>query len=207
MSDIGSGPDNIPIAGQRSRGDVRDAFRLHFRTPWYTRVSRILLALLLVAGFALLIALDIRLNPGQTVPWTQFVLPLLVPLALLVSEWWLPYLFAWQMIRRTPKLLEPLSGHVNRQEIHLQEAQGSATLAWTELERYKASAQAVVVYLSNNVILFFQPTLFRSQDDWDRFRALLEEKLSPAKPSLLSYATPVLLVAVFIGLIATLFRL
>ena len=91
----------------------------------------------------------------------------------------LPRYVARRGIASSKILQEELSGEVTSERVTIQSAHGQANLTWDLFHGSVVRPDLVMLYLSAYQYHLFVPSFFRSEQDWNDFRELVQNNVRP----------------------------
>ena len=119
----------------------------------------------------------------------------------------LPVLVVWmtQVIARRQWKSSPLSqsllrGWASDEAVHFQHGLAEATINWRAFAGYQATADLVMLFQNSQSYNLFSRNLFANDDDWQRFRGLVESKIGRPRPQPMG-KVPVALTVVILALV------
>jgi hypothetical protein len=166
--------DAIRFAGTLTEAEFRTMQRLGL-LRWFRYLPWILVGIVLwsVGGSGgRLLAESWSVDPRMTIVG---LLPLVFLIAF-VAAW--PRMAVRQAWRRNELVKMPVSGAADATGIEWDGQYIRGHYPWTVLKKYRRAAAMVVVYTQPNSVMFFPRSFFSSDTEWERFVALVAEKVT-----------------------------
>jgi hypothetical protein len=166
----------IVAEGVVTAEDFFDAQKLHRATRRLTDIVWLVL-LVLFSGGGLKLFLD---GTGRGV-----IIAILVIVVghLVFMRLFLPRLAARRVWQRSRSLHAPMRRLISPELVQTITPDSNVIVRWSAYVNYRSSEQVVLLYLSEHPQLFtmFPRAMFRNDEDWHQFQAMVAEQLPPAK--------------------------
>ena len=95
-----------------------------------------------------------------------------------------PYLqprLAARTLWNNPSVQQPLQGTIENRGIVYRLPQGDNHIPWEIINRMRKNSVMVTLVTITGLMLVFPKRFFRNEADWNRFNALVEKKIIPAR--------------------------
>ena len=95
--------------------------------------------------------------------------------------WWIPYLQASSYNQKGNIYRNNIYGVVDDHGITVNSAELKTNFQWSVYSNYKIAKDLVLLYQGKNCFNMFKQSMFSDQGEWEKFLALVEEKVSARK--------------------------
>jgi len=102
----------------------------------------------------------------------------LIPIVFFLYPWWLPYLQLTAFDQKTNIYRNEVFGEVNEREINISNLEVKASLQWSVYTRYSIEKDFLLLRQGKYGFNAFKPSMFSTNDDWEKFIALVKNKVS-----------------------------
>jgi hypothetical protein len=159
----------ITFEGQISKDEFTHIFTLAFQSMlWLTYFCGPLFVIL--TGALIISIFREAFNPSLLLGVIFFGTMASYPL-------WGPSSFAQRVYKHQEEIRDLFAGSINAEEIILRTANTSLTVKWAIYKKFVRDENVVLLYQNSRFFNYFPRTVFASDEDWQDFQALLNEKV------------------------------
>lgn len=165
----------VTFDGEFTRADLRRAYILHYKSG--------ILAVMLISDAVLCVAIVALFLTGQWA-WSPRMLPnIAIPLVFLTTPLWLPYILARSQWKANAAVRSRNSGAIRAEGIHAENGLAVGDIRWSAFTDYKLSPEMVLLYQNPNAFHLFTRRMFATDDDWNTFRSLVQQRIAKRQPA------------------------
>jgi hypothetical protein len=104
---------------------------------------------------------------------------MLIPLAILLYPWWLPYLSLTAYNQKPNIYRSEVFGTIGEQELTISNGEVRAAFQWSAYTGYKLNKDLFILRQGKYGFSAFKPSMFRSLQEWERFVSFAKDKIAP----------------------------
>jgi len=162
----------IPFEGQIKQEDFSQAYSLFHKLPK---------PIVIIGGGIILFIIGVFIIGLIRSPSWSALPTVIMILVLGFLGWWIFRFTRRDQWKSNEAFQNPISGIVSNQGIRMTGTNFTSEVSWELYRTYKISSDMVILYQSSFSYNVFPKSLFQSEDDWETFVELVEEKIPENK--------------------------
>jgi hypothetical protein len=168
----------INYAGKISKDDFLQAIFLNSpQLKLQKWLIGILVTIMVLSLFLLALSPSNSFNADISRLFPSLFPGLAVFLVIVTYPWWIPYLQLSSFDQKGNIYRNNVFGTIDETGLSINSAEINANFQWKVFVDYKLSKDILMLYQSKNCFNLFKPSMFSTQEEWDRFVSFAKEKV------------------------------